>query len=245
MHTYCIEGWRQQSRDREQILAWLSEARQAGFDRYTLFKQDACFWLCCTRDAHFDAVTQVRHRVALPAAVVVQVWQQRLIAIAWQGETLLGALTFSADEHGVINFLYIAEEWLAASKMACPLMVAGHTTKRLLAAHSKAENSIKFCDEVITDTPLKLAKLRSIKKSPAWLRRQVVLQGMAFAGLCFALVSWWFWPQSQPQLAMTETPVAAPSAAPIVGFSAAQLVHVGPLLSHVSHLAGWRVLKWE
>src|SRR5690606_7193199 len=111
---------------------WLAEAKRLGFERYNLYRQDQCYWLCCASTERVDIAAAVRSQVQEPAAVVVQLWAQRLVVVAWREQTLLGCCEFSADHYGLQNFFYVAEQWLDPAQMDCVLVIAGSATRRLL-----------------------------------------------------------------------------------------------------------------
>lgn len=241
MKHWCVHGWRQQSTNREQILAWLAQARQLGFDRYSLVQHDGNYWLCCGNDGQFDVAAAVRAEIDEAAAVVVQQLNQQLLVVAWRQQTLLGCCEFSADKHGIQSFLYIAEQWLSAQAMNCRLVIAGQPALELLAAH---RHRAKQCAEILLDAPPKAVQMRSIRQSPAWLRHRVigrwVLVNMAVAGA----LSWWFWPQPQPPLAVHPITTAAPEIT-VSGWQATDLNLVSTRLAELSYLAGWQVVRWQ
>ncbi|CUA83563.1 hypothetical protein [Pseudidiomarina woesei] len=244
MNDWCVQGWRQQSTDREQILAWLSEAKQLGFERYNLFKQGECYWLCCATTEQLDMAAAIRSQVREQAAVVVQQWCQQLIVVAWQQQTLLACCQFSADKHGVQNFLYVAENWLKPEQMNCVLVIAGQTTRRLFD-HVEPIQNAKQIPEFNFEKSLKLAKMRSLRQLPPWLRRRILVRGVAAALLVTGASVWWFWPTSPAPVVMvpvTEFPEPAPL---LQGWQQQHVLHVDKLLSQVSFLAGWKATQWQ
>lgn len=243
MNDCCIQGWRQQSTDREQILAWLSEAKQLGFERYNLFKQGTCYWLCCGTSEQFDMVAAIRSQVDEPAAVVVQQWSQQLVVVAWQQQTLLACCQFPADKHGIQNFLYVAKTWLDTHQMNCLLVIAGAATRRLFDGIEQTQDAKFMAELSVTKWP-KLAKMRSLRQSPPWLRQRILLRGLAVAMLVTSVSVWWFWP-APPAAVVMPIQVTPAQPVPLKGWHAQQVAHVDQLLSKVSFLAGWRVLQWQ
>jgi|GEM_PF-2436704 hypothetical protein len=243
MKEWCIQGWRQQSTDREQILAWLSEAKQLGFERYNLFKQGTCYWLCCASSEQFDIVAAIRSQVDTSAAVVVQQWSQQLVVVAWQHQTLLACCQFSADKHGLQNFLYVARNWLDPHQINCELIIAGSATRRLFDGIEQIQDAKVIAEFSFEKWP-KLAKMRSLRQSPPWLRQRILLRGIAVAMLVTTASVWWFWP-APPTVAVTPPQAMPTQPAPLQGWQAQQVAHVDQLLSQVSFLAGWRVSQWQ
>lgn len=240
----CIEGWRQQSSSREQVLAWLNEAKQLGFEQYSLLQRGHCYWLCCCQGKAYDAVISIRQQVELEAAVVIQLWQQQLLVVAWQQDTLLGACQFHADQHGIDTLFYVARQWLSPAAMDCPLLLAGSATQALLAGKVPPEITPQLVRELITGRYSKAAQLRSLKRSPAWIRRRVLVQGVVASLLLAAGISWWLWP-SVTTSAVALPPEPAVVTAPLVGAKVQQLVGLPELLRAVSYLAGWQVSQWQ
>lgn len=243
MNTWCIHGWRHQSTDREQLLAWISEAKQLGFERYNLFRQGEHYWLCCGVTERFDIAAAVRSHISESAAVVVQQQGQQFVVVAWQRDTLLGCCEFTADKHGVQSFLLTAEHWLNPQQMNCVFIIAGADTQRLLADCSEAKNA-----RLVTALPLerykKTAQMRSLRRSPPWLRQRILLRGLVATAVMVATSTWWFWPEPP---AVIEAPVIVEQPQPpvIKGWQAQHIRHVSALLSHVSFLAGWQVVRWQ
>lgn len=247
MNSWCIHGWRQQSTDRDQILAWLAQAKQLGFERYNLVKQGDCYWLCCATEQRFDMVAAVRSQVTQSAAVVIQLLAQQLVVVAWRQNTLLGCWEFSADKHGIQNFTYVAKYWLSPQHMNCQLVIAGSATVRLLE-HSILAHQATVVTEIQLGKAQKLASLRSIRQPPPWLRRRVVWRGLIAASVIVGVSAWWFWPTpAQPMTPVAAIETASPIATvpDITGWQSEQVAHVRSLLSHISFLAGWRVVKWQ
>ncbi|RWU12807.1 hypothetical protein EGC76_00880 [Pseudidiomarina gelatinasegens] len=245
MTAWCFEGWRHQSHDRDQILTWLTEAKQLGFQRYSLWKCGAQYWLCCSETADHDGAIELRQCIDDNAVVVVQVWQQRLVCVAWRDDVLLGACGFSADHTGVLNLLFVAQDWLAPEKMGCSLFISGNQAKELLACHVTAYTHVRYVNIELPDMPNKQARFRSLRQHPAWLRRRVLVLSTITALTISLGFTWWFWPEPEAQ------PLAKPEQAlsvlkqPQVGWDANQIAHLSQLLSQVSYLAGWQVLRWE
>ncbi|WP_417659656.1 hypothetical protein [Pseudidiomarina sp.] len=245
MTAWCFEGWRHQSHDRDKILAWLTEAKQLGFERYSLWKCGAQYWLCCSEMADYDAAIELRQSIDERAAVVVHVWQQQLVCVAWREDVLLGACGFSADHTGVLNLLFVAHDWLAPEKMGCALFIAGNQAKELLACHVTAHANVHYLNIRLPEVPNKLARFRSLRQPPAWLRRRVLALSTITAMTFFIGFTWWFWPVPEAQ------PLAKPAQAlsvlkqPKVGWHPNQIAHVNELLSQVNYLAGWQVRRWE
>ncbi|RUO49474.1 hypothetical protein [Pseudidiomarina donghaiensis] len=244
MNDWCVQGWRQQSTDREQILAWLSEAKQLGFERYNLFKQGDCYWLCCATTEQLDMAAAIRAQVHEQAAVVVQQWCQQLVVVAWQQQTLLTCCHFSADKHGVQNFLYVAENWLKPDQMNCTLVIAGHSTRHLFDNVESIQNA-KQIPEFSFEKPLKLAKMRSLRQLPPWLRRRILLRGVIAALLVTGASVWWFWPTTPAPVVIEPTTQLPEPPLLLQGWQQQHVIHVDELLSQVSFLAGWKVTQWQ
>lgn len=247
MNSWCIHGWRQQSTDRDQILAWLAQARQLGFERYNLVKQGDCYWLCCATEQRYDMVAAVRSYVTQNAAVVIQLWAQQLVVVAWRQQTLLGCWQFAADKHGIQNFIYVTKQWLSPQHMNCQLVIAGSATLRLLEQSNLVQQATVVAALPLDKSP-KLAALRSIRQPPPWLRRRVVWRGLLAASVIIGLSAWWFWPAPpQPIAPMSTAQISPPVVTEkiITGWQAEQVAHVSDLLSHISFLAGWRVVQWQ
>lgn len=245
MTAWCFEGWRHQSHDREKILAWLTEAKQLGFERYSLWKCGSQYWLCCGELVDHDAAIALRQTIDEKAAVVVQVWQKQLVCVAWREDILLGACGFSADHMGGLNLMFVAQDWLAPEKMGCALLIAGNQAKELLACHITPNTNVHYLNTLLLEEPNKTAKFRSLRQPPAWLRRRVVVASASVAVSIFVIVTWWFWPSTaSPPLAQPAQALAALEQ-PQVGWHLNQINHLSELLSQVSYVAGWRVLRWE
>lgn len=245
MTAWCFEGWRHQSHDREKILAWLTEAKQLGFERYSLWKCGAQYWLCCGERVDHDAAIALRQTIDEKAAVVVQVWQKQLVCVAWREDILLGACGFSADHMGVLDLMFVAQDWLAPEKMGCALLIAGNQAKELLACHIAAHTNVHYLNTLLPEEPNKTAKFRSLRQPPAWLRRRVVVASASVAMSIFVIVTWWFWPETASQPLAQPTQALAALEQPQVGWHLNQINHLSELLSQVSYVAGWRVLHWE
>ncbi|OZB06396.1 MAG: hypothetical protein B7X54_02305 [Idiomarina sp. 34-48-12] len=245
MIDWCITGWRQQSSKKTQILEWLADARRLGFERYGLIKQGHHYWLCCCNDADYDLAIYVREQVNVNAAVFVQQEQSRLICVAWNGDTLLGASQFATDTVGIKSLFCITQHWLAADGMRCSLVIAGRGLREILEAQLTNDITIIEVDEINFSDHSTGSKLRSIRRSPFWLKRQIF---MAVGGLLLSMTaafSWSYLPQSMnsPVVKSLPSPELIKSTKPL--WLVTQLGHVNALLNKVNYLAGWQVQRWQ
>lgn len=245
MIDWCISGWRQQSSQRAQILDWLAEAKKLGFERYSLVKQGQYYWLCCCNYADYDLAIYVREQISSSAAVFVQREGGHLICVAWNGDTLLGASQFSADAIGVKSLFCIAHQWLAKDGMRCSLIIGGRGSRDILAEQVKSDFAVKEVNEIDFGSHSRSSKLRSIRRSPFWLRRQVVVAAVGLILVSSAAISWAYWPTQiiPPAIDSSSSRTHIENIKP--QWLVTQLEHVNDLLIQVSYLAGWQVQRWQ
>lgn len=245
MIDWCISGWRQQSSQRAQILDWLAEAKKLGFERYSLVKQGQHYWLCCCNYADYDLAIYVREQISSNAAVFVQREGNHLICVAWNGDTLLGASQFAADAIGVKSLICIAHRWLAKDGMSCSLIIGGRGSREILAEQIRSDFAVKEVSEIDFGSYSRNSKLRSIRRSPFWLRRQVIVAAIGLILVSSAALSWAYWPtQITPTtIDRYSSPVRIENNKP--QWLVTQLRHVNDLLIQVSYLAGWQVQRWQ
>lgn len=245
MIDWCVAAWRQQSSQRDQILAWLAEAKRLGFEQYGLVKQGNHYWLCCCNYAKSDLAIHVREQVRLSKAVFVQLEGSQLVCVAWNGDTLLGASQFSADALGIKSLTTIAKHWLSNDGMSCPLVFGGAHSRQILETAISADITAKDVPEIDFNSCSRRAKLRSIRRSPIWLRRRVIIIAMSCALISAVITSWIYWP-AQAKVAIAPRPaIVKPIEHLKPHWSPSHLRHLNDLLASVSYLAGWRVQRWQ
>lgn len=229
MIDWCISGWRQQSSQRAQILDWLADAKKLGFERYSLVKQGQHYWLCCCNYADYDLAIYVREQISSSAAVFVQ----------REGSQ------FSADAMGAKSLICIAHHWLAQDGMRCSLIFGGRGSREILAEQIKSDFTVKEVSEIDFGSRSRISKLRSIRRSPFWLRRQVVVAAIGLILVSSAALSWAYWPTpiSPTAIDSSSSQVRIDNNKP--QWLVTQLRHVNDLLIQVSYLAGWQVQRWQ
>jgi hypothetical protein len=245
MIDWCVTAWRQQSSQRDQILTWLAEARRLGFEQYGLVKQGNHYWLCCCNYAKSDLAIHVRDHVRLSKAVFVQLEGNQLICVAWNGDTLLGASQFNADALGIKSLTTIAKHWFSTDGMSCPLVFGGAHSRQILETVISADIIVKDMPEIDFSSCSRRARLRSIRRSPIWLRRRVIIIAMIFALISAVITSWVYWP-AQVKVATAPKPtIVKPVEHLRPHWSPSHLRHLNDLLASVSYLAGWQVQRWQ
>ncbi len=244
--SFCVtEGWRQQSSERQQIKNWLMQARQLGFNYYSLTQFERCFWLCCHDDpGGVDTAATVRTNVdgryQHHAWVVIELRGQALLVIAWREQTLLAALEVKPDSVGLEFIKYLTKDWLAPDKIQCALLLAGKDTRQLLAQMVWPVEPIYQSSSVLVPVA-KLGSFQSIKTSPPW-GRKALMKTAAIALLPILIGFAWY--DFAP--AVVSTPVVTVAATPSAeGIAIDWLESVPKQLMNFSYLAGWQVSRWH
>lgn len=243
-----VNGWRQQTPDRRQILRWLAEARQFGFNCYSLHRVRQRYWLCCIAGgvrpgrAADIAIMLQQHFKAEPQLLYLQFDVAQMVCVSWQNFELRNCIAVSTDEPGLARFRLLCqglcEQTGSTAKTPGKLIVAGQipaSLKGLISGLGAPTDTIApgVCLE---DKIPGAARFRPISNSPSWQRQRLWLTAAAAVFGIAIYLTWLWWP------APTATPVAAEvSRAELPGLSLDQVVQLQHAMQQLTALAGWQL----
>ena len=129
--------------------------------------------------------------------------------------------------------------------MSCSLIIGGRGSREILAEQIRSDFAVKEVSEIDFGSYSRNSKLRSIRRSPFWLSRQVIVAAIGLILVSSAALSWAYWPtQITPAtIDRYSSPVRIENNKP--QWLVTQLRHVNDLLIQVSYLAGWQVQRWQ
>lgn len=243
-----INGWRQQSADRRQILRWLAQARQLGFTSYSLHRVKQQYWLCCItaglRSATAgDLAIILQHQFKNESQLLyLQFDAAQMICVSWQEFKLRNCVALSTDEPGLARFRLlcqgIAEQVRAEGQAHGSLIVAGQVPATFaglideLGTPRETMPSGIYGQEKIPAA----ARFRAISKSPGWHRQHLWLAGIAaLLGIGIAL-AWLWWPSPEPIPVVREVVRAE-----LPGLPVSQVSHLEQAMHQLTALAGWQL----
>ncbi|MDX1705871.1 hypothetical protein [Pseudidiomarina sp.] len=243
-----VNGWRQQSSDRRQILRWLAEARQLGFACYSLHRVRQHYWLCCMAaglrpNAVADIAVLLQHQFKAESHLLyLQFDAAQLICVHWQEFRLRSCIALSADEAGLERFRLLCQGLqitLAKTGAMQPrIIIAGKLPSSLRSEISQFAASAEQIspDVCLSEKVPPAARFTAISKSPSWHRRHLWLAALMVALGIGMYLTWMWWPAPEP----------APVARQVVtvklpGLPLAQLQALQHAIHELNALGGWQL----
>ncbi|KFZ31483.1 hypothetical protein IDSA_01845 [Pseudidiomarina salinarum] len=246
--SVVINGWRQQTTDRRQIERWLAEARQLGFNGYTLHRVRQHYWLCCITGGMrpggaVDIAIMLQQRFKTESQLLyLQFDAAQMVCVSWQDFELRNCIALSTDEQGQARFRLLcqglAEQTETTGQTPGKLLLAGKApaflTELISAIGEPWENisSGVYLEEKIPAA----ARFRVISKLPRWQRQRLWLTAAVAAFSVGAYLTWLWWPAPAaipvaPQVVQVELP----------GLGVSQLTQLQYAMHQLTALAGWRL----